>query len=275
MRVSLVQFAASTDTSDNLAAIGRLVSDAAASQPDLVVLPEACMHDFGPPDMPLGPVAEPLDGEFVSGLAQLARAHGVHLVAGVIERSADPQRPYNTLVALGPDGEVTGRYRKLHLYDSFGFRESDKLLPGELGSGPGGGTDSGVTAVDVAGIRLGLLTCYDLRFPELSRAIIDAGADVLCVPSAWVRGPLKEDHWDTLVRARAIENTAYVAAAAQCGKKYCGRSVLADPMGVAVSALGETEGVASGEVREERLAEVRKTNPALEHRRFRVEAGQR
>lgn len=225
------------------------------------------MHDFGPPDMPLGPVAERLDGPFVSALAQLAREHAVHLVAGVIERSDDPQRPYNTLVALGPDGEIAGRYRKLHLYDSFGFRESDKFLPGEM-------TAAGGTVADVAGVRLGLLTCYDLRFPELSRVIIDAGADVLCIPSAWVRGPLKEDHWDTLVRARAIENTAYVAAAAQCGKKYCGRSMLADPMGVAVSALGEAEGVTSGEVSEDRIAEVRKTNPALEHRRFRVEAGQ-
>lgn len=276
MRISLVQLAATTDKTDNLAAIRRLVGDAARERPDAVVLPEACMHDFGPPEMSLGPVAEPLDGPFVTALADLAREHATHLVAGVIEESDNPERPYNTLVALGPDGSITGRYRKLHLYDSFGFRESDKLRAGSLDvtrpDTHGVGDAAGGTAfIDVAGIRLGLFTCYDLRFPELSRVLVDGGADVLCVPAAWVRGPLKEGHWETLLRARAIENTAYVAAAAQCGKKYCGRSMLVDPMGVAVSALGETEGATVGEVNAERIAEVRKTNPSLTHRRFRVE----
>ncbi len=268
VRVSLVQFAAATDKDENLAAIHRLVAGAADGGPDVVVLPEACMHDFGPPEMSLGPVAEPLDGPFVSALAELARRHAAHLVAGVIECSDDPDRPYNTLVALGPDGAVCGRYRKVHLYDSFGFRESDKLRPGGLPDPGGPPGDGGV--VEIAGARLGLLTCYDLRFPELSRYLVGAGADVLCVPAAWVRGPLKEDHWETLLRARAIENTTYVAAAAQCGAKYCGRSMLADPMGVAVAALGEAEGVTAGEVSGERIAQVRETNPALEHRRFRV-----
>lgn len=277
MRISLVQLAATTDKADNLAVIRRLVPDAARERPDVVVLPEACMHDFGPPEMSLGPVAEPLDGPFVTALADLAREHATHFVAGVIEESEDPERPYNTLVALGPDGSITGRYRKLHLYDSFGFRESDKLRAGDLGeTRPGGhdgdaGDGAGTAFIDVAGIRLGLFTCYDLRFPELSRVLVDGGADVLCVPAAWVRGPLKEGHWETLLKARAIENTAYVAAAAQCGKRYCGRSMLVDPMGVAVSALGETEGAAAGEVSAERIAEVRKTNPSLTHRRFRVE----
>lgn len=265
VRVSLVQFAAATDKSENLAAIRRLVPEAVESRPDLVVLPEVCMHDFGPPDMSLGPVAEPLDGPFVSALAGLAREHAIHLVAGVIEQSDDSERPYNTLVALRPDGTVAGSYRKLHLYDSFGYRESDKLLPVSLD-----GSGSGATTVDVAGVRVGLMTCYDLRFPELSRVLVDAGADALCVPSAWVRGPLKEGHWETLLRARALENTAYVVAAAQHGKKYCGRSMVVDPMGVAVAELGEAEGTIAGEVSGRRIDEVRKTNPALTHRRFEV-----
>lgn len=268
VRVSLVQFAGAADKDDNLATIRRLIPDAAAAGPDLVVLPEAAMHDFGPPEMSLGPIAEPLDGPFVSALAELAREHAVQLVAGVFETSDDPGRPYNTLVAIGRDGTVAGRYRKVHLYDSFGFRESDKLRSGDV---PAPGSGTGAAVIEAAGVQVGLLTCYDLRFPELCRVLVDAGADVLCVPAAWVRGPLKEDHWETLLRARAIENTAYVAAACQCGKKYCGRSMLVDPMGVALSALGEAEGVTSGEVSTERIAEVRKTNPALTHRRFRIE----
>jgi predicted amidohydrolase len=115
---------------------------------------------------------------------------------------------------------------------------------------------------------VGLMTCYDLRFPEHSRALVDAGATVLAIPAAWLRGPLKEDHWMTLLRARAIENTVYVAAAAQCGRQYCGQSALIDPLGVAVAALGDDEGVVIGDIDEHRLISVRARNPALQHRRW-------
>jgi deaminated glutathione amidase len=160
-------------------------------------------------------------------------------------------------VALGPDGDLLATYRKAHLYDSFGYRESDRLLSGEAAP----------VVFGLAGHRIGLLTCYDLRFPEHARALVDAGAQTLVVPAAWVRGPLKEEHWETLVRARAIENTVYMAAAAQCGKAYCGRSMLVDPMGIALAAIGETEGVVRGEIDIERVAAARERNPALQHRR--------
>lgn len=257
MRVALVQLAAAVDTAANLTTILRLTD---AVDAELIVLPEAAMHDFGPPDTPLGPVAQALDGPFVTTLVQQAKARQATVVAGMFERSDDPRRPYNTLVAIGPDGSLLGSYRKSHLYDSFGYRESDRLRA----------APPTPVVVDVAGHRVGLMTCYDLRFPEHSRALIDAGADVLTVPAAWVRGPLKEDHWTTLLRARAIENTAYVAAAAQCGPSYCGRSMLVDPMGVPVVALGEAEGVAQGIVDAERLRAVREQNPALRHRRWSV-----
>jgi deaminated glutathione amidase len=259
MRVALVQLAADLNWEANLAAVSRL---AANVQAELIVLPEAVMHDFGPVDTPLGPAAQPLDGPFVAALGELARQWGATVVAGMFERSDDPDRPYNTLVAVGPDGGVLASYRKAHLYDSFGYRESDRLRAGEPVA----------VAVDVAGFRLGLQTCYDLRFPEHSRTLVDAGANVLLVPAAWVRGPLKEDQWLTLLRARAVENTSYVAAAAQCGSQYCGRSVLVDPMGVPVAALGEAEGVAVGEVSADRLAAVRSRNPSLQHRRWGVSA---
>ncbi len=175
----------------------------------------------------------------------------------MFEQSGDETRPYNTLVVVGPDGTLRATYRKAHLYDSFGYRESDRLSAGPAEP----------AVVDLDGLRIGLLTCYDLRFPEHARALVDAGADTLVVPAAWVRGPLKEDHWETLVRARAIENTVYVVAAAQCGRAYCGRSMLVDPMGIAVAAAGEAQGTVRGEIEPDRIATARERNPALQHRR--------
>ena len=257
MRVALVQLAAGIDPAANLDAVIRLTKDIEA---DLIVLPEAVMCDFGPLDMGLGPVAQPLDGEFVAALSVIARDRSAGVVAGMFERSDDPDRPYNTLVALAPDGSLAGAYRKTHLYDSFGYRESDRLLAGPAEP----------VVLNLAGRRLGLMTCYDLRFPEHARALVDAGADVLVVPAAWVRGPLKEAHWVTLLRARAIENTVDVLAAAQCGRSYCGNSMAIDPMGVVVAALGEAEGVVSAVLDEQRLHSVREQNPALGHRRWAV-----
>jgi predicted amidohydrolase len=182
------------------------------------------------------------------------------IVAGMFERSCDQHRPYNTLLAVGPDGSLLGAYRKIHLYDAFGYKESDQLTSGDVAP----------VVVGVGGMSLGLMTCYDLRFPELSRALVDAGAEVLVVPAAWVRGPLKEHHWTTLLTARAVENTCYVAAAAQNGKKYCGLSQVIDPQGIAVVSVGESDGHAVAEVSAERLADVRKRNPSLQNRRYTV-----
>lgn len=263
VRVALVQFAASQDKAENLTTIRDLARRAAESKPDLVVCPEASMYDFGAPDTPLAPAAEPVDGPFVTALADLARELGAVVVAGMFEAVLDADRAYNTLVALSPDGDLVGTYRKIHLYDAFGYRESDRLMAGR---------DRCV--IEVGGLRWGLLTCYDLRFPELGRALVDDGAQALVAPAAWVRGPLKEDHWTTLVRARAIENTCYVAAAGQCGSAYSGHSMLVDPMGVVVTSLGEQVGVCVGDVEPERLTEVRERNPTLAHRRFRVAPGE-
>ena len=255
MRVSAVQFAATTDVDDNLATIGRLIERASGS--DLVVVPEASMHDFGKPDQPLGAVAQHLDGPFVAAVASHARALRSTVVAGMFEASPDAARPYNTLVALGPDGGLLASYRKLHLYDSFGYRESDRLSPGDLDP----------VTIKVGDLVVGLMTCYDLRFPEYARLLVDAGADAIAVPAAWVRGPLKEDHWETLLRARAIENTVYVVGAAQTGSAYVGSSMIVDPMGVPVARLGDEAGVITADLTLERVREVRERNPSLANRR--------
>ncbi|MGB0099403.1 MAG: nitrilase-related carbon-nitrogen hydrolase, partial [Nocardioides sp.] len=147
-----------------------------------------------------------------------------------------------------------------HLYDSFGYRESDRLTAGPTGSA--------WPVVDVGGFRIGLMTCYDLRFPEMARALVDAGAEVLVVPAAWVAGPRKVDHWRTLVRARAIENTVFVLAAGQSGPRYSGHSLVVDPLGDVLAEAGENDEVLGAELTRERLEESRRTNPSLANRRL-------
>ncbi|MET1132834.1 MAG: carbon-nitrogen hydrolase family protein, partial [Aeromicrobium sp.] len=208
MQVTLVQLAATLDSAENRAQVEGRLSNIEGS--DLVVLPEATMHDFGPADHDLAAAAEPLDGPFVDLLTREARRLGTTIVAGMFERTDD--LPYNTLVMIGPDGDLAATYRKIHLYDSFGYRESERLRAGEIEP----------VVVPVQDLTVGLMTCYDLRFPELARRLVDLGADTFVVPAAWVAGEHKVEHWRTLLRARAIENTVWVAAAGQGGSRYSG-----------------------------------------------------
>ncbi|CAM4054193.1 carbon-nitrogen hydrolase family protein [Nocardiopsis rhodophaea] len=263
VHVAVGQFAPGEDKKENLAAVGGMVAEAAEQGAQVVLLPEYAMFTAPRIDRRFVAAAEPLDGPFASGLAELAQRHGVHVVAGVLEGRPDAERFRNALVAVGPDGMVCAAYRKLHLYDAFGMTESEVVEPGEI-------DEPETFAVD--GLTFGLQTCYDLRFPEVTRRIADAGADVLLLAADWVPGPLKEDHWVTLARARAIENTMYVAAAGQNAPTGAGNSMIIDPMGTPIIALGEQTGVAVGRITEERVAEVRAKNPALRLRRFTVSA---
>lgn len=262
MRVAVVQFTAAADKAANLDRLVTLLEQAAGQGADLVVAPEAAMHGFGEATTPLAPVAEPLDGPFVSGLTEAARRLGVVALAGMFEPvDGDRARAYNTVVAVGPDG-LLGAYRKQHLFDALGWVESRRLERGP--------TD-GLLVFGCAGVTVGVLTCYDLRFPELARALVDRGVQLLALPSAWVAGPLKEEQWTTLVRARAIENVCYVAAADQSPPGYAGRAMVVDPFGVALAALAERDGVAVADVDLARLAACRERMPSLEHRRWTVQ----
>jgi predicted amidohydrolase len=254
-----VQRASSLDPAENRAALD-VVAEICAGRPrpDLIVFPEVFARDFGKPGSDVGPYAELLDGPFVTRLTELAREHDVTLVAGMFEVSDDPARPFNTLVVVGPEG-LRASYRKIHLYDSFGYRESDRLGAGALEP----------VVVDVKGWQVGLMTCYDLRFPELSRRLVDRGAELLLVPAAWVVGDLKVDHWRTLLRARAIENTVYVAAAAQPAPRYCGHSMVVGPDGQVLAEVADADpdGVLAALDRAH-LEAVRETNPSLANRRL-------
>ncbi|TQN30782.1 putative amidohydrolase [Haloactinospora alba] len=265
VHVAVGQFAPGEDKEGNLATVRALVADAAAQGAEVVLLPEYTMFTAPRVDSRFVAAAEPLDGAFVSGLGRIATEYGVHLVAGVNEALPGEERFVNTLVALAPSGETTAWYRKLHLYDAFGVTESTVVAAGEIEE-PRTFSRSGVT--------FGLQTCYDLRFPEVTRRIADAGADVLLLGAQWVPGPLKEDHWTTLTRARAIENTIYVAAAGQNAPTGAGNSMVVDPMGTVTAALGEQTGVALARISADRLREVRERNPALRLRRFGVTASE-
>jgi predicted amidohydrolase len=255
MRVAVVQLTSTVDSAANRARIDESLAGV-GPEVDLVLLPEAVMHDFGDADHDLAAAAEPLDGPFVEHLGTHARRLGAVVIAGMFEASG--HLPFNTLVAVRPDGRLAAAYRKIHLYDSFGYRESDRLSPGEIHP----------TVVDVAGVGVGLMTCYDLRFPEMGRALVDAGADVFAVPAAWVRGADKLEHWRTLVAARAIENTVAVAAAAQSGERYVGHSLVVDAAGRIVEEAGDGDDLLLADLDAEAIAQVRRINPSLLNRRM-------
>lgn len=261
VQVAAVQLHAGDDAVANRDRLLALVAAAVGRGARLVVCPEAAMRGFGRPDQPLAPVAEPLDGPFVRALAGALAGTGATVLAGMFE-SAGPDRAYNTVVALDRTGLV-GCYRKLHLFDAHGWVESDRLATVALGP-------EALLVVEVAGLRVGVMTCYDLRFPELARALVDAGATVLAVPAAWVAGPGKEDQWRVLLRARAVENAVWVLAAGQPAPEYCGLSMLVDPAGVVTACQGSGEGVLAAEIDPAAVERMRRVVPALEHRRFAV-----
>lgn len=261
MRVALCQMPVSPDPAVNLGRVREALATAARQGADLAIFPEATQARFG---SDLRTVAEPVDGAFGKELAKAASSERIALVAGVFEPAPDG-RVYNTAVAYDAAGRLVAAYRKIHLFDSLGQTESDLVAPG-----------STPVLADLAGRRIGILTCYDIRFPELARTLVDWGAELLVVPAAWAAGLFKEEHWVTLVRARAIENTVWVAAAGQVpdpsspptrAPTGIGRSMLVDPMGTVRVDLGPDPGVAVAEVDAALTARVRALLPCLEHRR--------
>lgn len=241
MRIAVAQFTATMDKTANLEHISNLTAEAAALGAGLVIFPEAAMCDFGRPDDDLHLMAESLEGPFVDGLRTLAVQQNVTVVSGMFE--------------LIPKNIAA--YRKRHLFDAFGEVESERFRPGL----------EPALLFQLGDFTVGLAICYDLRFPAFIAEVADRGADLLVLPAAWVAGPMKEEHWTVLTRARAIENTMYIAAAGMTGAAYCGRSVIVDPLGVAEAALGERKGVIVADITRERLAEVRSRVPVVAQRR--------
>jgi predicted amidohydrolase len=257
MKVAVAQYESGRDKTANLKRIAALAAEAASAGARLVVFPEGSMHTFGELTDDLRPAAEPVDGPFVEELRGLASRLGVTLVAGMFESIPGDHLISNTAVVVDPRKGLVAAHRKRHLYDAFGERESDRFHPG----------DADLPIIEVDGFSTAVAICYELRFPAFIQHAADRGADLLAVPSAWVAGPLKEEHWNIIVRARAIENTMYVAAAGMTGVGYCARSMVIDPMGMVMAGLGEAAGVAVAELSQDRLAQVRAKLPLVAQRR--------
>jgi predicted amidohydrolase len=262
---AVVQMTSTADVASNMDCAERLVTAAAARGASFVSLPEnfAFLKSEGDPV----PEAQDLDGDWVQRMASLATRHGITLLLGSIpERISGDARVFNTSVVLGPDGRMLGSYRKIHLFDV--------VLPGLDPYQESRNVAAGETPVVVATAvgALGLSICYDLRFPELYRSLVAAGAEVLAVPAAFTERTGK-DHWEVLLRARAIENLTYVVAPAQVGRHAPGRAshghaMIVDPWGGILAQVADGEGFALAELDLERQARLRRELPALSHRRL-------
>lgn len=259
--VAAAQFAPVKDKEDNRRSISRLASRVADKGARVVVFPEysAYFHRHLGPDFLEN--AEPLDGPFVDYLRGIAQKHNLTVIAGFGEQSDDEAHVFNTVVAVAPNGGTSAIYRKVHLFDAFGFQESDWVRSGPLDQRP---------VFEIAGLTIGIQTCYDLRFPEVTRRLVDAGADVIAMPAQWVPGSFKEHHWDVLLKARAIENIVYVVGAGQSAPYGVGRSAIIDPLGYVLAQAGADEGFAVTDLDAPRLAAARANNPALDLRRYQV-----
>ena len=257
LHAAVIQYAPTTNKDENLGLLKQLIGDAADQGADLAVLPEYATYTKPDIDATYVENAEELDGRTVTTLRTLSAEQHIAIIAGLNEPNGQG-RVFNTLVGV----QDKATYRKLHLYDAFGAQESKWIEPGAIAE---------PQLMEVKGLKIGLQTCYDLRFPEVSRVLVDAGADVLALPAAWVPGPLKENHWTTLLRARAIENTVYVVAAGQSAPTGVGHSSIIDPMGNTIAMIGDDVGIARADLSPERIANTRAINPALAGRRFTVQ----
>ena len=258
MRIALAQMLSGTDPAENLLTMTGFAERAAAAEASLLVFPEAAMCRFG---VPLGPVSQPLEGPWAQGVRELADSAGIGIVAGMFT-PADDGRVYNTLLAVGP--RFSEHYDKVHLYDAHGFTESRTVAPG-----------AGLVLIEVDDVRVGLSTCYDIRFPGLYQALADRGADVIVVAASWGAGPGKVEQWELLARARALDSTAFVAACGQADPGEAtkaptgvGHSLVVSPTGVVLDRLGAEPGLLVVEVDVTAVAAARQALPVLANRRW-------
>ena len=263
LRVALAQILAGPDPQANLDLVAQAATEAELGRAQLVVFPEATMRCFG---LPLNEIAEHVDGPWAQRLAEIAERHSLAIIAGMFCPSHDG-RVRNTLRAVGPG--VDAFYDKIHLFDAFGFVESQTVAAG-----------SEPVIISIAGVRVGLTTCYDVRFPGLYTRLADLGAQVICLAASWGAGPGKIDQWKLLTRARALDSTTYLVAAGQAdpssvGAKRksgaptgIGHSAAVSPYGEVLAELGPSPGLLFVDCDIEVIDRARATIPVLANRRF-------
>lgn len=262
MQAAAIQMNTTRDRDRNLTTAGKLVAEAASAGADLAVLPEKW------PWLAKGEAirdgAEPLDGPAITAARSWAREHGIHLVAGSFTELRPDGSLANTSPMIAPDGEIVGLYRKLHMFDvdvdGVEYRESEHEQPG-----------TEVVTFPLTGALAGVAICYDVRFPELFRSLVEQGVCVICLPAAFTP-KTGRDHWEVLIRARAIENQCFIVAADQFGEAepgfgFWGHSAVVDPWGRMLAELDQDEGYAIAVLDFSELERIRIDLPALEHRR--------
>ena len=263
LRVAVAQILSGSDPQQNLDLVARQTAEAAGDGAQLVIFPEATMRRFG---LPLAEIAEPVDGPWAKQLREIAEHHQLVVVAGMFSPSADG-RVNNTLRAVGPGVDV--HYHKIHLFDAFGFRESETVAPG-----------AEPVVIMVGGVTVGLSLCYDIRFPGLYTKLAELGAQAICVAASWGAGPGKVEQWQLLTRARALDSTSYLLAAAQADPTTAGialdgraptgvgYSALVSPRGEVLRSLGAEPGLLLADLDLDVVEQTRAAIPVLANRRF-------
>jgi len=259
-RIAVVQMKSDTDKNKNLAQSRDYIKEARYKKAQFICFPEFQMG-FSPSDqnpVELSRISETVNtGNFVKSLRRYAKENGVDIVSTIYEKARAKNKVFDSALAIRKDGVILARYRKIHLYDALGFRESDKFLAGNAIGKP----------FQFASAKIGLMICYDIRFPEMSRILSVQGAEFLVIPSAWVHGIMKEEHWQTFLKARAVENGIYVIAPDQIGNIYTGRSMVVDPFGTVLLDMGNKEGMEVVELDKSEIEKIRGKLPLLRNRR--------
>ncbi len=276
VKVAIVQMKSSVNKDKNLTFSLEVIKEARRKNARIICFPEFQMA-FSPNSQTpreLFLTSESVEGNFTKELRKSAKENDISIIGTIYERSTtDSDKPnkvldkikdidnqycvYDTALFINNEGVLVSQYRKLHLYDALGFRESEKLLAGDKLFSP----------VDSPLGKLGMMVCYDLRFPELSRILTIEGSNTLVSPSGWVQGTMKEDHWLTMCKARSIENGVYLIAPNQVGNVFCGRSLVVDPFGVVILDMGAKEGLEVIDLDLDRINLVRNDLPLLKNRR--------
>jgi len=259
MKAAVVQFKASTDKQTNLEKIISYIQKAASKNAKLCAFPEFMMFytNSKQTSKQLASLAETINGNFVTTIAQAAKENRIQVIGSFYEKSRKKDRVYDTSFIIDNSGKVISTYRKIHLYDALGFKESDKIISGSKITKP----------VNTTLGKTGMMICYDLRFPEMARSLAASGSEILVAPSAWVKGNMKEEHWITINKTRAIENGCYVIAPAQVGNIYCGRSLVVDPYGKILLDMKKKQGVGFVDIDLNKVKQTRKILPLLKNRR--------
>jgi predicted amidohydrolase len=258
-KIAVVQMRAETDKKNNLKKILKYISQAAQRGAKLCAFPEfmMCYTPSSQSAADLADIAEKIDGDFVLSISEEAKRNSIQVIGTLYEKSPKPNRVYDTSFFIDKNGKIVSTYRKIHLYDALGFKESAKLYAGSSIAKP----------MKTSVGKMGMMICYDLRFPEMSRMLASSGSEILVVPSAWVQGKMKEEHWITINKTRAIENGCYLISPDQVGNIYCGRSLVIDPYGKILLDMKKKEGIGIVDISLDEIKQVRQKLPLLRNRR--------